>query len=80
MAEILTWRVGSGLINWIYNLWKSSETERMKKLLAEPVYRRNWIAEKIERLLDAIENFAEVESITVDTRRRGEDTFVVDDW
>lgn len=52
----------------------------MKKLLADPVYRRNWIAEKIERLLDALENFAEVESITVDTRRRGEDTFVVEDW
>lgn len=52
----------------------------MKKLLANPVYRKNWIAEKIERLLDALENFAEVESITVDTHRRGEDTFVVDDW
>jgi hypothetical protein len=80
MAEILTWRVGSGLIDWVYNLWESSETERMKKLLADPVYRRNWIAEKIERLLYALENFAEVESITVDTRSRGEDTFVVDDW
>ncbi|HEX8545315.1 MAG TPA: hypothetical protein VF691_00050 [Cytophagaceae bacterium] len=79
MEDILTWRAGSGLVDWTYNLWKSSEAEHMKKLLADDEYRRNWIAEKIERVLYALKNFAEVESIKINTRSRGEDTLVIED-
>ncbi|MBD2766503.1 hypothetical protein IC235_01190 [Hymenobacter sp. BT664] len=52
----------------------------MKKLLADAGYRRNWIAERIERLLDALGNFAAVQSLSINACRGGENTFVIDDW
>ena len=84
MAELKTWRWGSGLIEWIYNIGCSNIKERSKTepnaLFEDPVWCRQWVASKIERLLDAPRNFARVESISVDTRRGGEDSWVVDEW
>lgn len=79
MIATQTWRIGSGLIDWTYNLVSHSELDSMKKLVY-PVQRREWLAEKTEVLLDALEGFALVDEVTADTRSRGEDTLAIDEW
>ncbi|MBC6481392.1 MAG: hypothetical protein EBE86_011165 [Hormoscilla sp. GUM202] len=78
MVETRTWRRGSGLIDWTYNL--ADRHHQIKQLLADGYQRRIWIADKIERLLDALGNFALVQDVTVDTWSGGEDSLAIASW
>lgn len=76
-TNISTWRRGSGLMVWTYNL---CIPPAIIEKLTLPLYRRLWIVERIERLLKALDNFARVEDVAIDTRSGGEETFAIQDW
>lgn len=76
-TNIPTWRRGSGLIDWTYNL---SMPNSIIEKLTLPLYLRLWIVERIERLLKALDNFARVEDVAIATRTGGEETFAIQDW
>ena len=80
MTQIKTWRRGSGLMNWTYNLGKYNEPNHAKQLLSDPVQRKMWTVEKIEFLLIVIRGFARVQNVTVDTWSCGEETLIIEEW
>jgi hypothetical protein len=62
---------------WTYNL---CVPPAIIENLTSPLSLRLWIVERIERLLKALDNFARVEEVTIDTRSGGEETFALKDW
>lgn len=78
MTAKQTWRRGKNLAEWNYNIGELSNTG--EEFLDEPVWRRQWTARKIELLLDALNDFAWIESLSVDTLDGGENTWVADNW
>lgn len=80
MGAKQTWRRKSNLAEWNYNIGEVSSVDPEEIFLDEPAWRCQWVARKIEFLLDTLKDFAWIDSVGVRSIGEDEDGWVVDEW